>query len=194
MVGGLLQMWQPYIPIYCFGCLILMLLFYIQSIEQRISVDPLTNLNNRGQLMRYVSQPNNLRMEGRLTCVIMMDIDSFKTINDTYGHAEGDAALVMVANALKRAVGRFGMPTFLGRYGGDEFVLIIHPTEMGEADRLIREIRNEVKRQSDQLDYPLTVSIGCDDLGDVDDNIQSCIRRADKKLYQEKDAKKHPHA
>lgn len=56
IVGGIIQMaFFPYIPIFCFTSLILMLIFYIQSIDQRISLDPLTGLNNRGQLRRYVS-------------------------------------------------------------------------------------------------------------------------------------------
>ena len=56
----------------------------------QVSTDPLTKLNNRGQLVRYVSQESNLRIEGRQTYIIMMDINYFKKINDTYGHAEGD--------------------------------------------------------------------------------------------------------
>ena len=190
LAGGLVEMlFCPNIPIYCYCTLILMLLFYIQSIQMRISMDPLTQLNNRGQLMRYISQKSNLYVEGRLTVVIMMDIDSFKAINDKCGHAEGDKALVAVSDALKRAVNSHAMPSFLSRYGGDEFILIIHPLEPEETDALIGEIREEIALARHDAPYTLTVSIGYDQLGDLQDSIQSCIRRADKKLYEDKEHK-----
>lgn len=188
IAGGITQMvFFPYIPIYCFTCLILMLIFYIQSIELRISLDPLTNLNNRGQLMRYTSQTANLRQEGRLTIVIMMDIDQFKAINDTYGHAEGDRALVIVSDSLRKAVNSHSMPSFICRYGGDEFILIIHPAAKEEADQLIREIRGEIDRLCSNVPYPISVSVGYDILGDEKDTIQSCMQRADRNLYLDKE-------
>ena len=184
-VFGLVQeIFFPYAPIYCYACLILMLVFYIQSIELRVSQDPLTGLNNRGQLERYISQRSNLYIEGRATVVIMMDIDRFKAINDTYGHAEGDKALIIVSDALKTSVNRHSMPSFLCRYGGDEFLLIIHPTAIEEAGQLILEIREEIDRR--EKEFPLSVSAGYDTLGNTDDTIQDCIIRADKKLYEDK--------
>ena len=78
-----------------------MLIFYIASMKTQISTDPLTGLNNRGQLANYVAQKSNIYRENRLTIVIMFDINDFKLINDTYGHAEGDRALILVSNALK---------------------------------------------------------------------------------------------
>ena len=193
MTGGLIEtLFFPHLPIYCFTCLIFMLVFYIQAIEVRVSLDPLTNLNNRGQLMRYVSQKSNLHQEGRKTYMVMMDIDDFKAINDNYGHAEGDRALVTVATSLKKAVSRFGIPSFLGRYGGDEFTLIAHPVSKDEIDRLIRVIREEVRREcvDGGIPYLLFVSAGYDELRNDRDSIQSCIQRADEKLYEDKKGRK----
>ncbi len=185
IAGGIVEMWfLPDAPIFCFTAMILMLIFYIQSIERRVSLDPLTGLNNRGQLTRYCAQASNLQIEGRLTVVIMLDIDKFKAINDTYGHAEGDKALLVVSGALKTVVNRHGMPSFLCRYGGDEFIIIIHPTEMGETVRLIAEIREEIDRG--ERAFPLSVSAGYDALKDIHDTIQDCIVRADAKLYEDK--------
>ena len=184
-VFGLLgEMINPQAPTFCYACLILMLLFYIQALELRVSQDPLTQLNNRGQLERYCAQRANLYLEDRKTVAVMMDIDKFKAINDTYGHAEGDRALVDVAGALKTVVNRHGMPSFLCRYGGDEFILILHPVEVGETDQLLREIYAEI--QKDNRAYPLSISAGYDVLRDNADTIQDCIRRADKRLYEEK--------
>ena len=192
IVGGIIQMaFFPYIPIFCFTSLILMLIFYIQSIDQRISLDPLTGLNNRGQLRRYVSQSSNLHQEGRMTVVIMMDIDDFKTINDTYGNAEGDKALIIVSDSIKKAINSHSMPSFIGRYGGDEFILIIHPVTLDEIEQLISEIRSEIKSHTHELPYPLAISVGYDELRNKQDTFQNSILRADTKLYQDKKYRKN---
>ena len=193
MTGGLIEtLFFPHLPIYCFTCLILMLVFYIQAIEVRVSMDPLTQLNNRGQLMRYISQKSNLYQEGRHTFVIMMDIDDFKAINDTYGHAEGDKALVTIANSLKKAINRNGIPSFLGRYGGDEFILIVHLDRKEHPDQLIRVIREQARQEcaDSGIPYPLSVSAGYEQLRGGQDTIQNCIERADEKLYQDKKYRK----
>lgn len=192
IVGGIIQMaFFPYIPIFCFTSLILMLIFYIQSIDQRISLDPLTGLNNRGQLRRYVSQSSNLHQEGRMTVVIMMDIDDFKMINDTYGHAEGDKALIIVSDSIKKAINSHNMPSFIGKYGGDEFILIIHPVTLDEIEQLISEIRSEIESRTRELPYPLAISVGYDELRNKQDTFQNSILRADTKLYQDKKYRKN---
>lgn len=116
--AGLLQLMTLTAPVFCFGCAIMMLYFYIQTLEDQISIDPLTKLNNKGELMRYMSQDSNMRRDGLHTFVVMIDANDFKFINDTYGHAEGDRALVLIANSLKRSIGALRLPAFLGRYGG----------------------------------------------------------------------------
>lgn len=191
-VGTIQELFLPYLPIYCFVNALLLVMFYIQSIRAQISIDPLTNLNNRGELRRYVSQKSNLFQEGRLTIVIMMDINSFKMINDTYGHAEGDKALVTIADALKKAIGGYSMPSFLGRYGGDEFILIIHPKDGTVADQLIRDIHQQIRTEAEVrgIPYVLALSIGHDELARNEDSIQNCLQRADEKLYEDKKAAK----
>ena len=192
IAGGIVQMmFFPYIPIFCFTCLILMLIFYIQSVTFRISLDPLTNLNNRGQLSRYVSQPSNLHQEGRLTIVIMIDIDNFKAINDTYGHAEGDKALVIVSDSLKKVVNTHNMPSFIARYGGDEFILIIHPTAVEEAEQMIDEIRDEINIRVSGMEFPLAVSAGYDVVPPDQNSFQNSIVRADEMLYRDKETRKN---
>ena len=184
-VFGLLgEMINPYAPTFCFTCLILMLVFYIRALDLRVSQDPLTQLNNRGQLEKYCAQRANPYIEGRETVVVMMDIDKFKSINDTYGHAEGDRAWQIVAGALKTVINSHSMPSFLCRYGGDEFILIVHPADVGEMDQLIQEIRTEI--QKEKCAYPLSISAGYEVLRGDADTIQDCIERSDRKLYEEK--------
>lgn len=188
IAGGLLQILiLPSTPIFCYCCTLLMLWFYFQSMEAQISLDPLTGLNNRGQLIHYISQKNNVRIEGRSTFVVMFDVNDFKVINDTYGHAEGDRALVIIADSLKKVTQSHSMPIFLGRYGGDEFILIAHPTSRDEIEPLIGEIRRHIKETCEAEGTPYTVSIGAgyDELAEKD-TFQKCMLRADQNLYLDK--------
>ena len=190
VIGGLLQMvCMPSLPIFCFASTLLMLIFYIKSIDIQISKDPLTNLNNRGQLARYVAQGNNLIIDGRATFVVMMDVNDFKQVNDTYGHAEGDAALVIIAQALMHAVKSRTMPLFLGRYGGDEFVMIAHPVKEEELKELIEAVRENITARcvNEKKPYRLTVGVGYDELCGGQDTFQKCMKRADDNLYQDKE-------
>ena len=189
IAGGLLQVLAlPETPVFCFSSAILMLIFYINAMETRISSDPLTGLNNRGQLMRYTLQKSNMRREGRMTFVIMFDINNFKAINDTYGHAEGDKALLIVADSLRAVIRRHNMPLFLGRYGGDEFIYIVHPTDAGEVDALIKDLREQITSTCEAKGAPYTLSIGAgySQLDGDGDTFQACQQRADKNLYLDK--------
>ena len=190
IAGGLLEMlFFPHDPIFCFCSTILMLVFFIQMMERQISVDPLTGLNNRSQLLRYVAQKNNTNMEERLTYVLMIDINDFKAINDTYGHAEGDKALIILSDSLKKAIGNHNMPVFLGRFGGDEFIMIVHPQNGNEMEPFVNDIRTEIENEcrSYETPYVISIGIGYDELKDDPDTFQKCMQRADKKLYLDKE-------
>ena len=189
IAGGLFQILVlTETPVFCFCCAILMLVFYINSMEAQISTDPLTGLNNRGQLLHYTSQKANVHMEGRHTFVVMFDINDFKSINDTYGHAEGDRALVIVAESLKAVAKNRSSSTFLARYGGDEFILITHLTGEEEVEPLIAEIRAhiEARCREDKIPYVVSLGAGCDELRSDEDAFQPCMQRADEKLYLDK--------
>ena len=178
-------------PLFCFGCAIMMLYFYIQNVQALVSVDALTRLNNRGQINRYMSRA---RYQDHITSyAVMMDVNNFKHINDTYGHAEGDRALILVSEVLKQALGKTKSAVFLGRYGGDEFTLFL---QCGEGDVLpdqfIESVRSALKerQQKEQLPYELSISVGYDSLRDRNDTLAATLVRADNKLYEYKRAAK----
>jgi diguanylate cyclase (GGDEF)-like protein len=194
VIGGVAQVLSDSdTPIFCFSSTVLMIIFYIRAMEDQISADPLTGLNNRAQLSRYVAQDNTLRRDGKLTYVMMIDINDFKKINDTYGHSNGDKALVTIADALRKAMGKSGAPGFLGRFGGDEFIMIVHPqqpAEMEAIDKIVRECINEGIANS-KLPFIIDVGIGYDRLIFEDgDSFPKCLERADMKLYENKAAVK----
>ena len=189
VAGGLLQILVlPDTPVFCFSSAILMLVFYINAMDMRISTDPLTGLNNRGQLLRYTLQRSNLHRDGRMTFVIMFDINDFKCINDTYGHAEGDRALLIAADSLRNVLRAQSTPMFLARYGGDEFILIVHPAEADMIEPLISQIRGQVEAACRNVGTPYTLSIGAgySQLRAGGDTFQACLERADENLYQDK--------
>ena len=190
VAGGLMELIVlPDLPAFCFSCTILMVIFYIQSMEAQISIDPLTGLNNRGQLHRYIAQRSSLHMENLRTFVVMIDVNDFKAINDTYGHDEGDSALILISNALRNAVRNHNMPTFLGRYGGDEFILIAHTAAESELQKLTGEMRDRIVSEcrAEEKPYELSIGIGYDELMTEADTFQRCLQRADHKLYLDKD-------
>ena len=178
-------------PTFCFGCTIMWLWFYIQNTRSLISVDDLTQLNNRGHINRYMEQIRY--SEKSRVILLMIDIDRFKSINDTYGHAEGDRALIIVSEALRQACERIKASVFLGRYGGDEFTIIIRNPDMDESPEetvgMIRQIISE-KEKENQMPYELSVSIGYDELTDSNDTVHACMKRADEKLYIDKQRNK----
>ena len=189
ILGGLIQVvLLPETPIFCFCCAILMLVFYISAMDTQISTDPLTGLNNRGQLLHYTSIRTNMRREGRRTYVVMFDINDFKAINDTFGHAEGDRALILVAESLRSVVRNHSTPMFLARYGGDEFILIVHPASDDEVEPLIANIRGQIEARcrNENAPYLLSIGAGYDELAAKDDTFQHCMQRADDRLYADK--------
>ena len=178
-------------PLLCFACTLMMLFFYIRSMNNLISLDPLTQLNNRGQLQRYINEEENMQREGLTTFVIMIDVNDFKNINDTYGHAEGDRALILISDALREAVGEAHMPAFLGRYGGDEFILIVYARDEGDVIRCVDIIRRDAENacRQQKTPYLIGLGIGWEEMQEGED-FQNCMERADRKLYIDKRQRK----
>jgi diguanylate cyclase (GGDEF)-like protein len=189
LAGGSAQMLiMPSLPIFCFSSTVIMIIFYIQSMDSQISTDPLTKLNNRAQLKRYTSQNSNLRMEGKQDYVVMMDINDFKKINDRCGHAEGDKALVLISAALMDAVRSRSFPVFLGRYGGDEFIMIAHVSDEEELTEMIGNIRENVygRCEKENKPYLISMGIGYDRFMGDKDSFLKCQQRADDNMYKNK--------
>ena len=192
IVFGIIQLAYASVPLFCFGCTIMMLFFYIRSMQDQVSLDPLTKLNNRGQLIKYAAQEAAHRKDDVMTYIFMVDANDFKQINDTYGHAEGDRALIMIAEALKSCTRSAKNQSFICRYGGDEFAMIVHAEEPDDASRLAEDINKSLadSDKEEMMPYRLTVSIGYDEWKTDSESFQDCLRRADEKLYNEKRKRK----
>src|SRR5581483_9003994 len=112
------------------------------ALAAQAATDPLTGLLNRGQLdVRAAEALALARRHGRPLAALMVDIDHFKRINDTYGHQAGDAVLREVAGRIRR-VSRAS--DVVGRYGGEEFVLLLPETDAAGALAMAEKVRREI--------------------------------------------------
>ena len=186
IVAGIIQLFfSMTMPVFCFWCTLIILFVYLNLQNLLISTDTLTSLNNRNQLERYLQQSR----EFKDYYVIMVDVDHFKQINDTYGHVEGDKALVLVSNALKKACDRLGKSVFLCRYGGDEFLMVV-PTDMpGFIVRMIQEcLREQIQNRKGTQYYSVEASIGYAEWDGKPSSFKESVVNADRMMYEEKRA------
>lgn len=186
LIIGIVQIIVPGIPTVSVGVTLAFLFVYIDLQNLLISVDTLTGLNNRNQLMRFLSA--RIRSDADKDClyVFMLDVNKFKKINDSYGHVEGDMALVRCANALKAA--NKNSKNFIGRYGGDEFIIIAELDDVEEAERLCSDVRQALIAEcvKDGIVYDLSFSFGYVKYDKKYKTMQAFIAAADEKLYEEK--------
>ncbi|MBD1867448.1 diguanylate cyclase [Cyanobacteria bacterium FACHB-471] len=151
--------------------------------------DPLTELNNRRAFeWELPRQIHNARAREMPISLIMLDVDFFKTINDSYGHLVGDRALQLLSARLRHNLRFYDTPF---RYGGEEFVVILSDTGFQEAgliaQRLCRLMANQPFNISDTLNLTITVSVGAASLLDSDDTKGiSLLERADRNLLKAK--------
>jgi len=152
---------------------------YRKYLSQIIEIDPLTKALNRRALMTklklYVSA-------GVPVSVMMLDIDNFKRINDTYGHLTGDKVLKELSEIIEKSL-RSG--DFVGRYGGEEFLIVLPRTNKETAFKVAERIRRKIERHRFPVPEPVTVSIGVADSREGE-SLEELISLADERLYRAK--------
>ena len=150
--------------------------------------DPLTGLDNRRQFEDQLSTAlSKCRAGGRHVVLLLLDLDDFKMVNDTYGHPVGDALLADVADRIKK---QFRESDFIARLGGDEFaVLLTQVEDINVAEKAALRVINAVARTShiEEYDIKIGVSIGIG-VGSEAVLPKTLYRRADRALYQAKEA------
>ena len=134
---------------------------YQQNLEYQTQIDPLTGLFNRRAFERKIAEEfERARRYNHSLSILLLDIDNFKTINDTYGHHGGDTALIKISEILRERTRRSDFPA---RYGGEEFVLILPETHQDSALQVANKIHEEIRSGTfgtDTRPFTLTVSIG----------------------------------
>ena len=183
IAGGAQVFFALTTPLFCFWCTFIILFVYLHLQNQLISTDSLTMLNNRNRLHDFLLQ----QREEKDSFVIMVDVDHFKQINDTYGHAEGDRALVLVSQALKKACERLSYSMFLCRYGGDEFLMIAQTDVPDEVVKKIKDcLQEEVEKENGSRSYTIEASMGFARWDGRPDSFKESMVKADKRMYEDK--------
>ena len=145
--------------------------------------DPLTGLNNRGKLDQALSRAlRRAKYEKLGCCVILLDIDHFKRVNDDFGHQTGDRILIELAQLLRS---NLRATDIVGRWGGEEFLIVLPATDRQQGKMLAEKIRNTVATFVFVNDIHITISSGVA-CYQTDDSEQTLMRRADQALYAAK--------
>jgi len=161
----------------------------IGELQLSSTIDVLSQLFNRRELMRLSAIAYNKAKEEKTTfAILMIDIDHFKKINDNYGHRIGDVAISTVSNMIKTSLSAFDIA---GRYGGEEFLVFIPHTNLEQAEQIAQRIRRNVEDleiKSDSLTFRATCSIGLfyKDSLDFTLSLDDMIELSDQSLYKAK--------
>jgi len=156
-----------------------------QKARHDSEIDPLTGVGTRRVLEKVLkTEYARATRYNRCYCVAIVDIDNFKEINDTAGHAAGDRALQQLAKIMRESVRTTDV--IITRYGGDEFVLVMPETKIKGARVLLERLRRQVRTISIPKVKSVTISSGLAELTENDDTAESTLSRADEALYEAK--------
>jgi diguanylate cyclase (GGDEF)-like protein len=156
-----------------------------KEFETMASTDALTGLFNRYKFSElFVSTYKTMMLRDSKMSLILLDIDFFKKVNDTYGHNNGDRVLIQVANALHHIIRNIDI---VCRWGGEEFVVLLPTASIENAIAIAEKIRVYVENMEIPEVGKITVSCGVSEV-EYEDNMKRVIERADKALYLAKNS------
>jgi len=159
-------------------------------LQRRADTDPLTGVANRYGFTMAAQEALAKRSKSESpVALIMLDIDQFKDLNDTYGHHIGDMALIMLAQTINSQL-RIG--DLLARLGGEEFVILLpnthQDTALNIAERLRVAVRTKVLPSDDDRDLRITASFGVSEVSLDERDVSEALKRADTRMYAAKRA------
>ena len=158
----------------------------VSSLKYRQQVDTLTQVLRRDAIMELLENKlKKRRKSDQAFFIIMADIDHFKNINDQYGHLAGDVVLNEVAQRLQSSLRQ---DDFIGRYGGEEFLLILNNNDLAETKAICQRILNDISDKAviaENVSIDVAISLGLT-LAKADDDSHRIISRADSALYAAK--------
>ena len=158
----------------------------VENLQKAAIFDDLTGCYNKKEIEVLLEKflKEALRYSTPLS-IIMLDIDHFKKVNDTYGHLAGDFILKEIANVIKKSI---RSSDACGRFGGEEFIILLPNTKLSGAMKLAERIRKNIENYEfvfRNKKIPITVSIGITSAS-KNDSVFSLIQRADEALYEAK--------
>lgn len=186
VIGGILQALFYGVSLVWNGMALSMLIVYMTIQNRIMNTDYLTGLFNRRQLDDYITRKISDRTSVSKFSIIMIDVDDFKKINDTYGHFAGDKALISAANILRNSLKD---NDFIARYAGDEFVAVLNISDGANLKSAVDRIRENIKQynQTSSTPYKINFSIGYDTFRSSEGmTLEQCIKHVDTLMYGEK--------
>jgi diguanylate cyclase (GGDEF)-like protein len=164
-----------------------------KQLEQMAYYDPLTDLPNRRLLEKLIKRElASVQRYGQETVIIMLDVDDFKLINDTYGHQVGDSILMQLADLLQNNVRETDT---VARFGGEEFIILMPNTSVEEGYSFAERIRKTIMEKVfsvGSVTLQITSSFGVSSMGDINSqNLEDYYLLADRALYLAKQSGKN---
>jgi diguanylate cyclase (GGDEF)-like protein len=160
---------------------------YHDEIYRLTTMDGLTQIYNRRYFDEQVDRElSRSRRYERVLSLVLMDIDHFKQVNDTYGHLAGDSVLKQLASTVRTKIRREDV---FARYGGEEFAILLPEVSLGGTRQLAEKVRRLVEKQRFEFDkqpIPVTVSVGIATLEPQHREAADLVRAADERLYEAK--------
>ncbi len=157
------------------------------ELERLASEDSVTGLANRRAFSAAVRRELARRRRGLGPCLVLLDLDGLKEINDRFGHAAGDEAIRLTARACVASV-RGG--DLVARLGGDELAVLLPDTDLGGAKVVAERIRNAIEAE-EVRGKPLRVSLGVAIAGPDGDDAAAILELADARMYDDKNRRRH---
>lgn len=148
--------------------------------------DTLTNAYSRLSLDHWLVDQKKRKLQS-LFSIVMLDIDSFKFINDAYGHQVGDEVLIMLANTINAIIRK---DDFLVRYGGDEFLIILDNAHENHAAEILNRIQLRLDKEN-IYEFPIRISYGIVEVNSIQD-YEDAVLLADQRMYTHKKSKNKP--
>lgn len=159
----------------------------LSELRRIVQIDPLTGVLNRRSFFEAAEQEfKNADKHQSSFFILLIDVDYFKRINDNYGHRVGDRALIALTSLVSDTLRKEDL---FGRFGGEEFVILLRDTDRYQAFTIAERLRSLVAEISilvDDRELSMTVSIGVAGYGPTDITIDDIFQRADRALYQAK--------
>ncbi len=159
------------------------------TLSRMAITDRLTKLYNRGEIQRRITERIEEKKEApdgeNATSIIMIDLDDFKHVNDTYGHQEGDQVLIRVSDLIQQAVQKLNTEASAGRWGGEEFMIMLPGTAQESAAAFAEELRQEIEKLRFEKCGKISASFGVAQALPAEDPDPLAVR-ADTALYKAK--------
>lgn len=150
-----------------------------QDMIRKMEIDFLTGLYNKGTATEKITGWLRENPEGE-AYMIMLDLDDFKAINDTYGHAFGDVVLKESAALMEEC---FSKESILSRFGGDEFIVFVMGETLSEIEERVSRLMDRMKEDITGMDWPLRCSVGITARISPRDDFEALFNRADNVMY-----------